>query len=262
MDMEFAQLCPTTLLGGCILISEAVGVRSKVYSLGAPKSYSMVSENTEQYLKVIFNLTEDGGTAKTTDIASLLGVAPASVTEMLHKLSDKGLVRQVPYKGVMLLPRGRKIACRMARKHRLLERFLADFVGVTGRSRHEQACKMEHALTDEAEQNLCKIMHHPEECPHGRRIPKCGKHITCDRCTSSDVPLTDIPEGGKVVVSHLTSADKDELCRMLAMGFVPGSEVVVEKKVPMGGPIIVSLKGTKVAIARESGDILHVTKAA
>lgn len=222
----------------------------------------MVSENTEQYLKTIYNLTEEGGTARTTDIASLMGVAPASVTEMLHKLSDRGYVRHVPYKGVVLRPRGMKIACRVARKHRLLERFLADFVGVSGKSRHEQACKMEHALTDEAEKNLCKIMQHPSECPHGRKIPKCGRAITCEKCTSTDVPLTEIGEGEKVVVSHLISTDKDELCRMLAMGFVPGSEVVVEKRIPMGGPIIVSLKGTKVAIARDSGSILHVTKAA
>lgn len=222
----------------------------------------MVSENTEQYLKVIYNLTEDGGTAKTTDIAARMDVSPASVTEMLHKLSEQGYVRHVPYKGVVLRPRGRRIACKLARKHRLLERFLADFVGITGKSRHEQACKMEHALTDEAERNLCKMMHRPRECPHGRRIPKCGRPITCEKCTSTDVPLTEVGEGERVVVSHLVSEDRDELCRMLAMGFVPGSELVVEKKLPMDGPIIVALKGTKVAIARENGRILHVTRAA
>jgi DtxR family Mn-dependent transcriptional regulator len=221
----------------------------------------MVSEITEQYLKTIFNLTEYGGTARTTDIASALGVAPASVTEMLHKLDRQGYIRHEPYKGVVLRHKGRKIACRVARKHRLLERFLADVVGVTGRARHEQACKMEHALTDEAEHNICRMMHHPEECPHGRRIPKCERKIACERCTGEDVPLSEIGEGESAVVSHLMSDDKDELCAMLAMGFVPGSSVTVEKKVGMGGPIIVSLKGTKVAIARGRGDILHVVRA-
>ncbi|MGQ9587580.1 MAG: metal-dependent transcriptional regulator [Thermoplasmata archaeon] len=220
----------------------------------------MVSENTEQYLKVIFNLTEDGDSAKTTDIASIMKVAPASVTEMLHKLARQGYIRHEPYKGAVLRPKGMKIACKLARKHRLLERFLTDIVGVTGRSRHEQACKMEHALTDEAEDNLCKMMHHPSECPHGRKIPKCGRTITCERCTSEDVPLAEISEGESAVVSHLASQNRDELCRMLSMGFVPGSELTVEKRVPMGGPIIVSIKGTKVAIARECGDILHVKR--
>lgn len=221
----------------------------------------MAHEIVEQYLKVIYNLTEDGGMAKTSDIASAMGISPASVTEMLHKLSDKGYVRHEPYKGVVLRPRGMKIACKISRKHRLLERFLADFVGVSGRSRHEQACKMEHALTDEAEKNLCRIMHHPTECPHGRRIPKCDRSTTCDKCTSTDTPLSEIAEGQRVIVSHLMSRNQDELCSMLSMGFVPGAEVRVEKKIPMGGPIIVSLKGTKVAIARDRGSLLHVVKA-
>jgi len=221
----------------------------------------MANEIVEQYLKTIFNLTEDGGMAKTTEIASILGVAPASVTEMLHKLSDRGYIKHEPYKGATLRPKGIKIACKIARKHRLLERFLTDFVGATGRSRHEQACKMEHALTDEAERNLCRMMHHPAECPHGRKIPKCDSPTTCAKCTSSDTPLTQIAEGQRVIVSHLMSKNQDELCSMLSMGFVPGAEVKVEKKVPMGGPIIVSLKGTKVAIARDRGELLHVMKA-
>jgi len=221
----------------------------------------MVSENTEQYLKIIHRLTEEGGSAKTTEIAAALDVAPASVTEMLHKLASQGYVRHEPYRGVTLKPKGRKIACRVARKHRLLERFLEDYVGIKGRARHEQACKMEHALTDEAEHNLCKLMNHPTECPHGRRIPKCQRKLSCEKCTGSDIPLTDIPEGEKVVVSHLVSKDHDELCSMLAMGFVPGSEVKVEKRIPMGGPIIVSLKGAKIAIARDRGEMLHVMRA-
>lgn len=221
----------------------------------------MAHEIVEQYLKVIYNLTEDGGMAKTTDIASAMDIAPASVTEMIHKLSEKGYVRHEPYKGVALRPRGMKIACKVSRKHRLLERFLADFVGVSGKSRHEQACKMEHALTDEAEKNLCRIMHHPTECPHGKRIPKCDRPTTCEKCTSSDIPLSEIAEGQRVIVSHLMSKNQDELCSMLSMGFVPGAEVRVEKKIPMGGPIIVSLKGTKVAIARDRGSLLHVVKA-
>jgi DtxR family Mn-dependent transcriptional regulator len=221
----------------------------------------MAHEIVEQYLKVIYNLTEEGGMAKTTDIASAMDIAPASVTEMLHKLSDKGYVRHEPYRGVVLRPRGMKIACKISRKHRLLERFLADFVGVSGKSRHEQACKMEHALTDEAEKNLCRIMHHPTECPHGRRIPKCDRSTTCEKCTSTDTPLSEIAEGQRVIISHLMSRNQDELCSMLSMGFVPGAEVRVEKKIPMGGPIIVSLKGTKVAIARDRGNLLHVMKA-
>jgi len=220
----------------------------------------MASEITEQYLKVIYKLTEDGGAAKTNDIASAMDIAPASVTEMLHKLDEQRYIKHEPYKGAVLRSKGMKIARKVLRKHRLLERFLADFVGIKGRSTHEQACKMEHALTDEAEHNLCQMMHRPQECPDGKKIPKCDKALTCEKCTSNDVPLSEVREGQRAVVSHLVSEDRDELCSMLAMGFVPGSEVLVEKKVSMGGPIIVSLKGTKVAIARDRGKLLHVVK--
>ena len=115
-------------------------------------------------------------------------------------------------------------------------------------------------LTDEVEQSLCRIMNHPTECPHGRRIPRCDRGISCEKCTSNDLPLTDVKEGEKVIVSHLVSRSHDELCSMLAMGFVPGAEVKVEKRVPMGGPMIVSLKGAKIAIARDRTDILHVMR--
>ncbi len=221
----------------------------------------MVAEITEQYLKVIFKLTEDGGPAKTTDIASAMDIAPASVTEMLHKLADQRYIKHTAFKGAVLTPRGRRIARKIARKHRLLERFLNDIVGVRGASGHEQACKMEHALSDEAERNLCKILNHPEECPHGRRIPKCDQPISCEKCTESHVSLSDIREGDTAVVSHVACDDKDELCEMLAMGFVPGSRITVEKKVPMGGPIIVRMKGTRVAIARDRSKFLHMSRA-
>jgi len=221
----------------------------------------MQQEIVEQYLRIIYNLTEQGGVAKTSEIADLVGVAPASVTEMLHKLANSGYLKYESYKGAVLTSKGRKIARKVARKHRLLERFLNDVVGLTGRSRHEQACKMEHALSDEAERNLCKMMNHPVECPHGRSIPKCEKKISCERCTESSTSLDEMKEGDTAVVTHLECGDKDDLCEMLAIGFVPGSTVTLEKKVPMGGPIIVSLRGTKIAIARERGRLLHLSKA-
>lgn len=220
----------------------------------------MAHEVVEQYLKTIYKLSEGGSAARTNDIADALGVAPASVTEMLHKLADKGYLKHEPYKGVVLKAKGRKIAFKVIRKHRLLERFLTDFVGIRGKSTHEQACKMEHALTDEAEMNLCRMMNHPVECPDGREIPKCDAGITCDRCKGRDVSLTDFKEGESGIISHLESRDNDELCTLLSMGFVPGSEIRVEKRLPMGGPIIVDIKGTKVAMARAKGAALHVLR--
>ena len=218
----------------------------------------MVSEITEQYLKVLYNLTEDGGAAKTTEIAKKLGVAPSSVTQMLHKLSEQGFVAHEPYRGTVLRPRGRRIAKRMARRHRLSERFLSDVMGVNDNKSHEQACKMEHALSQEAEDALCRMLNHPDRCPHGRKIPKCGRAIDCEECVGETKRLSDMAVGESATVSHLVSENRDELCRILAMGFVPGIRVTVEKKLPMGGPIIVDLKGTRIAIARNIGSVLRM----
>ena len=220
----------------------------------------MASEITEQYLKIIYNLTEDGGTAKTTDMANALHVAPASVTQMLHKLDREGYVKHEPYRGAVLRPKGRRIARRMARRHRLLERFLSDVVGLGEEVGHEQACKMEHALGKEAEETLCKMLSHPSTCPHGKKIPKCERTVGCEKCMGEGVRLSDLEEGKEAVVSHLVSKDREELCRILAMGFVPGAVLKVEKRLPMGGPIIVDLKGTRIAIARTIGETLHVTR--
>ena len=218
----------------------------------------MVSEITEQYLKVLYNLTEDGGAAKTTEIAKKLGVAPSSVTQMIHKLSEQGYVAHEPYRGTVLRPRGKRIAKRMARRHRLSERFLSDVMGVNDSKSHEQACKMEHALSQEAEDALCRMLNHPDRCPHGRKIPKCGRAIDCEECVGETTRLSDMAVGESATVSHLVSENRDELCRILAMGFVPGTRVTVEKKLPMGGPIIVDLKGTRIAIARNIGNVLRM----
>ena len=221
----------------------------------------MASEITEQYLRIIYNLTETGKAAKTTDIANELRVAPASVTQMLHKLAKQGFVKHEPYRGTVLSKKGKRIAKGMTRKHRLLERFLSDMVGIEDKAGHDQACRMEHALSTEAEEALCKMLNHPSTCPHGKHIPKCERDVTCEECALSALKLTDVEEGKTAIVSHLVSMSKDELCRILAMGFVPGAKVTVEKKMPLGGPIIVSLKGTRVAIARSIGDALRMVEA-
>jgi DtxR family Mn-dependent transcriptional regulator len=220
----------------------------------------MVSDISEQYLKVIYNLTEDGGAAKTTDMANALGVTPASVTQMLHKLARDGYVEHEPYRGTVLRPKGRKIARRITRRHRILERFLSDVVGVEEDVGHDQACRMEHSLSKEAEETLCKMLNHPQRCPHGKKIPKCERAVRCDKCIGEGLRLSDLEEGNDAVVSHLVSSNKEELCRILAMGFVPGTTLRIEKKLPMGGPIIVDLKGSRIAIARSIGEALHVTR--
>ena len=133
-----------------------------------------MSVSTEEYLEALYNLTQGGKTATTSEIAKHLKVSPASVTDMLRKLADRGLLNYSPYQGVTLTGEGLKAAAKMTRKHRLLERFLHDILKIGNDSVHEEACKMEHGLSDKAERALCLTLKAPDKCPDDEKlIPAC-----------------------------------------------------------------------------------------
>jgi DtxR family Mn-dependent transcriptional regulator len=121
----------------------------------------MEQKSTQDYLKAIYNLTKNGDLVSTSEISQKLEVAPASVTEMLKKLSDDDYIKYEPYKGSILTIKGLREAQKVTRKHRLLERFLADTLHIGKEQVHKQACQMEHTLSDEAEESLCRMLKHP-----------------------------------------------------------------------------------------------------
>ena len=115
-----------------------------------------MSASTEEYLEALYTLTQGGRTAGTTEISRHLDIAPASVTEMLRKLASRGYVDYSRYQGVTLTPTGFEMAEKMARKHRLLERFLHDMLHIGKARVHSEACAMEHGLSDENMERLYK----------------------------------------------------------------------------------------------------------
>ena len=130
----------------------------------------MPGEYREEYLEAIFELTEKDGSAKTSDIAKHMNVKPASVTEMLGKLSDDGFVEHKPYYGTTLTRKGRNHAKKIKRKHRLLERFLHDMLGIKKVRVHEEACRLEHGLSDESAKALDRVLGYPKTCPDDCKI--------------------------------------------------------------------------------------------
>ena len=143
-----------------------------------------MSASTEEYLEALYTLTQDGKAASTSEISKRLNIAPASVTEMLKKLADSGYVNYSPYQGVTLNPKGFEIAEKMTRKHRLLERFLHDILKIGNDKVHNEACEMEHALSDETERALCQTLKAPDKCPDDEKvIPPCNLGFSsCDEC--------------------------------------------------------------------------------
>ncbi len=131
-----------------------------------------VSPSVEDYLKAVLRLTETTGRDATTgDVATALGVSPPAVSKMLKRLEERGLVARTPYRGVELAALGRVVAVRIVRRHRLLERFLADVLGYPLDRVHDEAERLEHHISDEFERRIDAALGHPGRCPHGSPIP-------------------------------------------------------------------------------------------
>jgi DtxR family Mn-dependent transcriptional regulator len=225
-----------------------------------------MSASTEEYLEALYTLTQDGKTASTSDISKRVGVAPASVTEMLKKLANQDYVEYSPYRGVTLTQRGFEIAEKMTRKHRLLERFLHDTLKIGNDRVHKEACDMEHVLSDEAERALCQTLNSPAKCPDdGQVIPACNFGFSnCAECQKSGSDSLDTVARRKTnVVSVSTLKEKQEgtvsfirgdnkvLRRLLDMGLTQGTRIKVSRIAPLKGPVEIEVRGSKLALGEE-----------
>ena len=136
------------------------------------------SEAIEDYAKAIYSLARQGdGTVATNALAERLGVTPASVSAMVKKLDERGLVRHVRYKGVALTPDGERVALEVMRHHRLLETYLAEHLGVPWDRVHEEAEALEHVLSEYLEARIAAKLGHPTHDPHGDPIPTVDLEI-------------------------------------------------------------------------------------
>lgn len=225
----------------------------------------MEQKSTQDYLKAIYGLSKNGDLISTTQISQKLDVAPASVTEMLKKLSEEDYVKYSPYHGSTLTEKGLQEAKRITRKHRLLETFLSEVLHIGKDKVHTEACKMEHTLSDEAEESLCRLLKHPDICSDdGKTIPACDlPFTTCEECIKLHnqgleevgkrkenlVALSELKEGqpGKI---QFIRGGHNVLQRLLDMGLTPSTKITLIKAAPFDGPIEVLVRGSKLAIGR------------
>ena len=132
----------------------------------------MKGRAVEDYLKALYVLTESGGTATVGQIAAVLGISPPSVTNMIKRLVRQGLVRHDPYRAVSLTETGHAAARAVVRRHRLLELYLSQTLGLDLTVVHDEADRLEHALSDSLERRLDELLGHPDTDPHGEPIPR------------------------------------------------------------------------------------------
>lgn len=235
----------------------------------------MEKEVIEQYLKIILSIGDGDKPVKTNEIAKAMDLAPASVTESIQKLADKGYLKYEAYKGVRLMKKGRKIASKVSRKHRLLERFLSDVLGLEPSKVHKQACAMEHSLTDEAEIALCRMMHHPDTCPDDhKKIPPCNLDVeSCAECRAKSATelkaatfqgelyqLTELSKGDKAKIQFIRGGD-NVVEKLHNMGLTKGADVQLTNAAPFSGPVEICVRGCKLVLGRGIADKIFVQKA-
>jgi DtxR family Mn-dependent transcriptional regulator len=233
----------------------------------------MAQEQVEEYLEAIYDIAGTDGAAKTTAIAKCLKVAPASVTEALQSLAEKNLVNYEPYKGASLTDEGKKIAETIKRRHRLLEVFLADVLHINRTKVHDEACRMEHTISEDTENALCRMLNAPSRCPHGSPISPCTKGVgscsECDGVTGSAVPfLSDLRTSAIIPITDLGAQEKGTIAfirgdckvvqRLSDLGLTLGTTVSVTRKAPMNGPVEVFVRRTKLAIDHKIAENIFV----
>ncbi|ADZ09277.1 iron (metal) dependent repressor, DtxR family [Methanobacterium lacus] len=224
-----------------------------------------LSANIEEYLETIYKLSQKDEDVKTSKISKDLGITQASVSEMLKKLDKLEYVKYSQYKGVRLTDKGLKTAQKVTRKHRLLERFLHDILKLKDNLLHDQACEMEHSLSDEAERAMCQVLEYPDKCPGDSVIPACDlKFTSCDECMNRReeevnevgkrnenlIPIMDLKDHQKGKVSFIRG-DYKVIRRLLDMGITIGAFISVVKIAPLSGPVEVAIRGSKLAIGRD-----------
>lgn len=224
-----------------------------------------LSENIEEYLETIYRLSHNGERVKTTKISKTLEIAPGSVTQMLKKLDKMGYVDYSLYQGVKLTEKGIKTAKSITRKHRLLERFLHDILKLKNNLLHDQACEMEHSLSDEAERALCQVLDHPDKCPDDYIIPACDLPFTsCEECISRrEEEVDELGKRGENLVSIMElkshqqgkvsfiRGDYKIIRRLLDMGITIGAIIKVMKVAPLSGPVEVAIRGSNLVLGRD-----------
>ncbi len=191
----------------------------------------------QEYLEAMFRLS-NGTThtpVSTSGLANAMSISPASVSEMLRRLSAQGLINHEPYAGATLTPAGLAQAAQVVRYHRLWERFLTDVLGMPWDQVHAEACRLEHATSAAVADSLDAFLQHPATCPHGNELPAAAPAGDLDPEADPDraagtptcqMALLEVPQGFRGIVKRVDE-HPDLLQYCAALGLIPGAAVHV-----------------------------------
>ncbi|HYT82767.1 MAG TPA: metal-dependent transcriptional regulator [Gemmatimonadales bacterium] len=213
-----------------------------------------LTPSVEDYLKAIYHLSSQGGFATTSDIAGMLELAPPSVSGMVKRLSETGLIEHVPYRGVQLTAQGRHAALKMIRRHRVLELYLSQQLGYDWGGVHAEAERLEHAVSDELIERMARALGNPQYDPHGDPIPTAGGEIEEAELLS----VADAPLGTKLELRQVGTQDPARLRYFAEHGLTPGVLLRVHERQPFNGPTTIALvpSGEHRVVGRELAQLL------
>lgn len=204
------------------------------------------SEAVQDYLRVIYNLERQDGRATTSAIAETLDVTAASAAGMVTKLASRGLVEHTPYRGVTLTVVGERDALEVVRHHRLLERYLAESLSVPLADVHDEADRLEHALSERLEAQIDASLGHPTHDPHGDPIPDLDLNVATEELRA----LSDVGEGQLATIRRVPDSDEEILEELCALGLLPGVSVLVKVASPEQSLTLI-VDGTERALPME-----------
>lgn len=206
----------------------------------------MLTESTEMYLITIYRLSDEAQRpAHVQDIAAHLDLHHSSVSEKVKRLVEWGFVENDPERGITLTDDGRRIALSVLRKHRLIKTFLVRMAEYPLDDVYDEACRLEHAISDKLADSLEKMLGNPEVDPHGYPIPsRDGSVQDLDYRSLNDYSI-----GDRVIVKRVDALQPDKLAYLSQLGLVPGAEITIEAILPFDGPLMLRLDDRSVAIA-------------
>ncbi len=216
-----------------------------------------LTRSVEDYLKVIYHLSSQGGFAATSDIAASLEVSPPSVSGMVKRLSETGLIEHVPYRGVQLTHQGRRAALKMIRRHRVLEVYLTQQLGYDWDGVHDEAERLEHAVSDELIERMAGALGDPRYDPHGAPIPTAAGEIE----ETDLAALADARVGAVLELRQVGTEDPARLRYLAEQGLVPGVILTVTDRKPFNGPTAVALEAGTRVVGRELAQLLWCREA-
>src|SRR5438270_2515531 len=214
-----------------------------------------LTKSERETLKAMYRLTKAGAEAHTGGLADALGVSPGTVTATIKRLADRGIVDHKPYRGVELTTGGRRLAIAAIRRHRIVERFLADMLGYAWNEADRLAGSFEHELPQEVEDRMYVALDRPSSCPHGFPIPEPETAEIPDM-----PPLYGLEAGDAAVVTISGSTEPDVVAFLETLGLRPGVRIEVLEKHPFDGPIVVQVDGSRRTLGEKVARQIYVRK--